>query len=171
MTDVVRSHEPSHQQKRSKFDSKQVRLIQRNADFLRWNGSAREPWLISLRNQQESDFCDQERCQDGGARPYSWTKPLALQIQCFLAKVEHHDHKNEKHHDRPRVDDDFERRHERRSEQVKHESYSKQRNDQVEQGMNWVETRDRQDRRQDRYRRRNVEDSSHLHARLHGMRS
>ena len=77
-------------------------------------------------------------------------------------QIQHHDHENEQHHDRPRIDDHLQSGGKRRPHQVENGSDRHQGDDQVEQGMHRVELNDHHECSNQGHAGRHVKDDVHV---------
>ena len=130
-TKVVCADQTSHEQKRGEFHSKEIGLIEGDSDLLWTHGAPSQAGAAAV-PQKIDDFGDQYHCQDGRAGPHPGTKPLALEIDGSVPEVEHHDHKDEEHHDRASIDDDFQSSDEGGAKDIEDYCYGEERDNEVE---------------------------------------
>lgn len=168
---MIGADQTRHQEERGEFDTKQIRLIQSDRNLLRPHRVSRKLCLGTTSDEQKGHLGNQDRGQNHRPNPDAWAEPPTFDIDGFLPQIKHHDHKNKKDHDGPGINDDFERGDKRRAQNVKHDRDSEQRHDKVEERMNGIQARDRENRRQDSDDRCNVEDRFHEFSRAQGIRS
>ena len=120
----------------------------------------RSRWLGRVRAHIKQ-FHDENRSETGGPSPRGRFEPGSFHLRCMLANVEHHDHEQEQHHNCSRVDNQLEGGEEWRPDDVKINRDAQQGNNEVEQRMHGVISRDRNYRGKDCYRGRYVKGNQH----------
>ena len=117
---MIGAHQSAEQQHGSQFHTDQIRAKQGQAHFPRFHildGMG----LDGRSGEQIHDFGDEHRGKNLRANPHARGQPLAFHLHGALPQVEHHDYKDEQHHDGPGVDDDLQRGYEGGAQDVEND--------------------------------------------------
>jgi len=112
--------------------------------------------------KQVDDFPRQNQRQNNRPHPHAGVHPRLLKVYGAAAEVEQHHHEDEKHHDRPGIDDHFQGRDKRRSDDKEDDRYRKQRDDQIQKRMHGVEPRQHHEGGGNRHRARKIKEPIHI---------
>ena len=143
-TQVIGPNQAGQQQHGGQLDTDKVRPVEGDTHLLRRydpGAGGRAPGLA----QDVEQLPDEDRRQDRRSDPHARPHPPTLLRDGCLPQIEQHHHEDKQHHDRPGVDDDLERRDERRPQYEENHCDGQERHDQVQQGMHRVQPGDHHD--------------------------